>query len=288
MIKNKVYSMNDNIQLIKGDCLVEMQNIPDKSVDMILSDLPYEVLHKNNPNTKWDRKIPFDKLWEQYNRVIKDNGAIVLFAQGMFTAELMMSNPKMWRYNLVWDKCRVTGFLNANRMPMRCHEDICVFYKSLPTYNPQYTDGEPNHSRGNGKHKETNRCYGKYRADYNGRTYESVPRVKSTVPEGKKLPRSIISIKKEHESTVYHPTQKAVALLEYLINTYSNEGDTILDNCAGSFSTAIAAINTNRCFIGIEKDENYFNIGIERIIERVKFDIFSTNVKLIINGEIQE
>lgn len=253
------------INLIHGDCLVQMKNIPDKSIDMILCDLPYEVLHKNNPHAQWDRKIPFDKLWEQYNRVIKDNGAIVLFAQGMFTAELMMSNPKMWRYNLVWDKCRVTGFLNANRMPMRCHEDICVFYKSLPTYNPQYTDGEPNHSRGNGVHKDTNRCYGKFKADYKGRTYESVPRVESTVPEGKKLPRSIISIKKEHESTVYHPTQKAVALLEYLIKTYSNEGETILDNTMGSGSTGVAAKLLNRNFIGIEMNEEYFKIAQQRI-----------------------
>lgn len=268
----------NNIQLIHGDCLVEMQNIPDKSVDMILCDLPYEVLHKNNPHAQWDRKIPFDKLWEQYNRIIKDNGAIALFAQGMFTAELMMSSPKMWRYNLIWDKCRVTGFLNANRMPMRCHEDICVFYKSLPTYNPQYTDGEPNHSRGNGKHKETNRCYGKYRADYNGRTYESVPIVKSTVPEGKKLPRSIISIKKEHESTVFHPTQKPVALLECLIKTYTNEGDTILDNTMGSGSTGVACVNTKRNFIGIELDEKYFKIAEKRIKEaqqeHAQFNLF--------------
>lgn len=149
------------IELIQGDCLVEMKNIPDKSIDMILCDLPYEVLHKNNPHAQWDRLIPFDKLWEQYERVIKDNGAIVLFAQGMFTAKLMMSNPKLWRYNLVWDKQRVTGFLNANRMPMRCHEDICVFYKSLPTYNPQYIDGKPNHSRGNGNFHVERRlgCY---------------------------------------------------------------------------------------------------------------------------------
>lgn len=246
------------INLIKGDCLLEMQNIPDKSVGMVLCDLPYEVLHKNNPHAQWDRKNPFDKLWEQYNRVIKDNGAIVLFAQGMFTAELMMSNPKMWRYNLVWDKCRVTGFLNANRMPMRCHEDICVFYKSLPTYNPQYTDGEPNHSRGNGAHKETNRCYGKFKADYKGQ---------STVPEGKKLPRSIITIKKEHESTVFHPTQKSVALLEYLIKTYSNEGETILDNTMGSGSTGVACVNTKRNFVGIELNEEYFAIAEKRIKE---------------------
>ena len=183
----------------------------------------------------------------------------------MFTAQLMMSNPKMWRYNLVWDKCRVTGFLNANRMPMRCHEDIAVFYKSLPAYNPQYEDGEPNHPQGNGKHKHTNSCYGEYGRDYQGRTYESVPRVSTTVPSGKKLPRSIIRIKKEHESTVLHPTQKPVALLEYLIRTYTNEGETVLDNTMGSGSTGVACVNTERNFIGIELNEEYFNIASERI-----------------------
>jgi DNA modification methylase len=251
-------------KLINADCLIAMKDIPDKSIDMILCDLPYEVLHKNNPHAQWDRKIPFDKLWEQYNRVIKDNGAIVLFAQGMFTAELMMSNPKMWRYNLVWDKCRVTGFLNANRMPMRCHEDICVFYKSLPTYNPQYTDGEPNHSRGNGVHKETNRCYGKYKS---GRTYDYDKQIKKVAPThpNEKFPKSIISIKKEHETKVYHPTQKPVALLEYLIKTYSNEGETILDNTMGSGSTGVAAKRLNRNFIGIELNEKYFKIAVKRI-----------------------
>ena len=204
---NKIYN---------EDCLSGMQRIPDGSVDCIICDLPYEVLHKNNPHALWDRIIPFEPLWEQYERIIKENGAIVLFAQGMFTAKLMMSNQKLWRYNLIWDKQRVTGFLNANRMPMRCHEDICVFYKTLPTYNPQYFKGEPNHPQGNGKHKQTNRCYGKYGNDYKGRTHESVPRVESTVPEGMKLPRSIVPIKKEHESTVLHPTQKPVALIEYL------------------------------------------------------------------------
>ncbi len=148
-------------RILHGDCLELMKDIPDGSIDMICCDLPYEVLHKNNPNAQWDRLIPFEPLWKHYERIIKRNGAIVLFAQGMFTAQLMMSNPKLWRYNLVWDKKRVTSFLNANRMPMRCHEDICVFYKRLPVYHPQYIDGEPNHSRGNGKHKETNNCYGK-------------------------------------------------------------------------------------------------------------------------------
>lgn len=253
----------NNIYL--GDCLEVMQDIPDGSVDAIICDLPYGVLHKNNPNAQWDRVIPFEPLWEHYERIIKDNGAIVLFSQGMFTAKLMMSNPKLWRYNLVWDKGRVTGFLNANRMPLRCHEDIAVFYKSLPTYNPQYTDGEPNHPQRKGKHKRTNQCYGKYGRDYEGRTYESVRRVASTVPDGKKLPRSIIQIKKEHESTVSHPTQKPVELLRYLIRTYTNENDLVLDNCCGSGTTCIVAVLEKRRFIGIEKNEEYYKVACERV-----------------------
>ena len=137
----------DNVY--QGDCLELMRGIPDGSVDMILADLPYSVLNRNNPSAQWDNIIPFEPLWEQYERVIKDNGAIVLFAQGMFTAQLMMSKPKLWRYNLVWDKInRSTGFLNANRCPLRIHEDIVVFYKSQPTYNPQFTFGQVNHKRG--------------------------------------------------------------------------------------------------------------------------------------------
>lgn len=232
---NKIYNV---------DCLEGMKGIPDGSVDCIICDLPYEVLHKNNPHAQWDRIIPFEPLWEQYERVIKGNGAIILFGQGMFTAKLMLSNQKLWRYNLIWNKCRVTGFLNANRMPMRCHEDIVVFYKALPTYNPQYEDGSPNHPSGNGPHKHTNNCYGVHnqlddspKQDYgNGhreRIYDSCPRVESTVPEGKKLPRSIITIPREHESTTLHPTQKPVDLIRYLIRTYTNEGDIILDNCMG-------------------------------------------------------
>ena len=261
--KNKTHYLQNVI--LQGDCLEVMKDIPDGSIDMICCDLQYEVLHKNNPNVQWDRLIPFEPLWAQYERVIKENGAIVLFAQGMFTAQLMMSNPKLWRYNLVWDKMRVTSFLNANRMPMRCHEDICVFYKKLPVYHPQYTDGEPNHSRGNGKHKETNNCYGKYKHDYNGRTYERVPRVETTVPDGKKLPTSIIRIKKEHESTVFHPTQKAVTLLRWLIRTYTNEGDVVLDNCCGSGSLGVACIKEKRDFICIEKDPKYYEIAQNRI-----------------------
>lgn len=248
-------------EIYNGDCLELMKGIDDKSVDMILCDLPYGVLHRDNPYAQWDRMLPLEPLWEQYERIIKDNGAILLFAQGMFTAKLMVSNPKLWRYNLVWDKCRVTGFLNANRMPMRCHEDICVFYKKLPTYNPQYEDGEPN----KGKHNETNRCYGKYKQGYQGRVYEHVPRVESTVPKDKRLPRSIIRIKKEHGSTVFHPTQKPVELLRYLIRTYSNEGELVLDNTCGSGSTCVAAIREKRHFIGIELVDDYYRFAKQRI-----------------------
>lgn len=136
-------------KIYNEDCLVGMRAIPDKSIDCIICDLPYGVLNRQNKSAQWDNIIPVEPLWEQYERVIKDNGAIVLFAQGMFTAQLMMSNPKLWRYNLIWDKInRSTGFLNANRCPLRTHEDIVVFYKSQPTYNPQFTFGQVNHKRG--------------------------------------------------------------------------------------------------------------------------------------------
>lgn len=267
--------MIDKDILINGDCLSVMNDIPDKAIDCIITDLPYEVLHKDNPNAQWDRIIPFEPLWAQYERIIKDNGAILLFAQGMFTAQLMMSNPKLWHYNLVWDKQRVTGFLNANRMPLRCHEDICVFYKGLPTYNPQLEVGLPNHSRGNGIHKDTNRCYGKYGNNHKGTVYEEVARVAPTVPDGMKMPRSIISIQKEHESTTKHPTQKPVDLLRYLIRTYSNEGDIILDSCMGSGTTMVAAVKEKRHYIGIEKEKEYFDFAAERVrLERMQPTLF--------------
>ena len=148
--------------LILGDCLNVLSKIPDKSIDMILCDLPYETLNKGNSNASWDRMIPLQTLWAQYERIIKDNGAIVLFSQGLFTSLLMSSNPKLWRYNLVWDKVLSGGFLNARRMPLRVHEDICVFYKKLPVYNPQMSIGKPLHGRGTAYKSKTltNNCYG--------------------------------------------------------------------------------------------------------------------------------
>ena len=241
-----------NITLHHGDCLQEMNHIEDKSVDMILTDLPYGVLNKNNPSAKWDSIIPLDLLWNQYKRVIKDNGAIVLFGQGMFTAQVMMSNPRWWRYNLVWDKELTTGFLNAHRMPLRSHEDIMVFYNKLPTYNPQMTEGKPLHGRGNAyKSKDnTNRTYG---------DFEPTEDIRKGSTE--KFPKSILHFPKPHPSTVLHSAQKPVPLLEWLIKTYTNEGEIVLDSCMGVGSTGIACKNTNRDFIGIEIDSKFFEIA---------------------------
>lgn len=238
-----------------------MKGIPDKSVDMILCDLPYGVLNKQNPNAKWDCQINLLLLWDEYSRIIKNNGAIVLFSSGMFTSELMSSNKKLWRYNLVWDKVAKTGFLNAKRMPLRQHEDIVVFYKKSPTYNPQMTKCEPhkrNHTKGNMLNPTKNNCYG---------SFIEVP----TIISDEKYPTSIISISKEHcNGKFFHPTQKPVALLEYLIKTYTNENEIVLDNCMGSGSTGVAALNLHRKFIGIELDENYFNIARNRILGSIK------------------
>ena len=155
-----------DMNLYLGDCLEEMKKIPDNSIDCIICDLPYGVLNKGNESAQWDNVIPFDLLWKQYERVIKENGAIILFAQGMFTADLMISNRKLWRYNLIWQKGgRCSGFLNAKKMPLREHEDILVFYKTMPVYNPQMTKCEPhqrNHSRGKMNKELTNRCYGNF------------------------------------------------------------------------------------------------------------------------------
>ena len=254
--------INDRIQLLHGDCITLMNDIEDKSIDMILCDLPYGVLNKSNNNTKWDSVIPFKKLWEQYERIIKDNGAIVLFGQGMFTADLMESNRKLWRYNLVWDKVQKRGFLNARRMPLRQHEDICVFYKKLPTYNPQMIECEPRkkcHIKKTKhlKEEETNSCYGSYYRVYeDGMTNEM-------------FPSSIVRFSREQSRNVLHPTQKPVSLLEWLIKTYTNENEVVLDNCCGSGSTGVACIQTNRKFIGMELDDKYYEVARERL-EKIK------------------
>lgn len=236
-------------ELRQGDCLNLMNEIPDKSINLILCDLPYGQTARN----KWDSVIPFEPLWQQYNRIIKNNGAILLFGNGMFTADLMQSNRKMWKYNLIWEKTQPTGFLNAKKMPLRSHEDICVFYKKLPTYNPQKTIG---HSRKVSKAEHKINCkettnYGKYKLT----TYDSTER----------YPKSVWRFAKDIQKEAFHPTQKPVALLEYIIKTYTNENDLVLDNCMGSGSTGVACININRDFIGMELEEEYFEIAKKRM-----------------------
>ena len=230
------------MKLLQGDCLELMKDISDKSIDLILCDLPY-----GTTQNKWDTVIPFDKLWAQYNRIIKDNGAILLFSQMPFGANLIMSNPKMFRYEWVWEKENSTGFLNAKKMPLKKHENILVFYKHLPTYNPQMREGFKPYTMESGKGSSN---YGAYSSIH-------------TENVGTRYPIDIIKFNRDKEKL--HPTQKPVALLEYLIKTYTNEGDTVLDNCMGSGSTGVACVNTNREFIGMELDEKYFNIAKERI-----------------------
>ena len=245
--------------LYLGDCLTLMDELPAESIDLVLCDPPYGVLNKGNRAAQWDRCIDLDRLWQHYRRILRPNGAVVLFAQGMFTATLMQSNPKWWRYNLVWDKQRSTGFLNAHRMPLRCHEDICVFYRSQPTYNPQMVpcdDSQRSHSRGKSTSLK-NSCYGEFK-------------LKEESYGNFKFPKSILTFPKEHSKwTFFHPTQKPVELMRYLVRTYSNEGDTVLDNCMGSGSTLVAAAMELRRYIGMELREDYFEIAKTRI-ENIK------------------
>ena len=239
------------IDLRHGDCLELMKDIPDKSIDMILCDLPY-----GKTQNKQDKPLPFEPLWKQYKRIIKNNGCIALFGQGSFYVDLVNSQPRMFKYDLVWNKELTSGFLNAKRMPLRQHEQIAIFYKKLPTYNPQFSKGNPLHSRGIAyKNKEAkNQNYGKF-------SVTDDVRAGST----EKYPTSILKYTKPHPSVAKHRTEKPIKLLEYLIKTYTNEGDTVLDNCMGSGSTGVACVNCNRNFIGIELDERYFKIAQERI-----------------------
>lgn len=247
------------ISLYNEDCLKGMDRISDKSVDMILCDLPYGCLNKKSSSKVWDNIIPYEPLWEQYKRIIKENGAIVLFSSGLFTAQLIMSNPNWYKYNLVWDKVdRTTGFLDANRKPLRIHEDICVFYRKTPTYNPQK---EKRNVLVKIKENTGNNCYGETKGK--GRPHISDSR----------YPTSILRFKKDVQ--VYHPTQKPVALLQWLIRTFTNEGELVLDNCMGSGSTGVACVKENRSFIGFELMGKYFDIAKERItIEQNQLKLF--------------
>ena len=241
------------IDIKQGDCLELMLYIPDSSIDLILCDLPYGVTQ--NPK---DKQIELEKLWKQYKRIIRERGTIVLTSQFPFTIDLINSCPEMFRYDLIWDKVLSSGFLNANRMPLRTHEHILIFYKNLGTYNPQFIEGERSHSRG----KMTNT---------GNNNYGEFEKVDNTKLQGnKKYPKSIISFTKPHPNKALHPTQKSVELFEWLINTYSNEEDTVLDNCMGVGTTGIACQNLKRRFIGYEIDEEYFKIAEKRIQEATK------------------
>jgi len=241
------------MKLIHGNCLEVMKSIENNSIDMILCDLPY-----GRTQNKLDVIIPFVDLWDAYKKVIKSNGCIALFADGLFMADLMNSNRKMWKYNLVWDKVLVSGFLNANWMPLRQHEEICIFYNKQPAYNPQFTQGNPLHGKGTSyMEKElTNNNYGKFGIVDDRR--------KGAI---EKYPTSIIKFSKPHPSVVKHPTEKSVELCEWLIKTYTNEGDLVLDNCMGSGTTGVACKNLKREFIGIELNEKYFEIAKQRICD---------------------
>lgn len=238
---NKIYN---------GDCLDVMNDIDDNSVDMVLCDLPF-----GTTKNSWDSIIPFEALWKQYNRIIKDDGAIVLFSQQPFTSMLVMSNPRMFKYEWIWEKENGTGFLNANHAPLKIHENILVFGKGATsptkksvsmTYNPQKTKGKPY------------TCV----QGYSGSNYSPTSGY-ITISDGMRYPTDIIKFNRDKEK--YHSTQKPVELLRYLIRTYTNGGGIILDNCCGSGSTCVAAIREKRNWIGIEKDQHYYEIACDRI-----------------------
>ena len=240
-------------KITHGDCLEVMREIKDKSIDMILCDLPY-----GTTRNKWDSIIELDLLWEQYERIIKDNGAIVLFSQTPFDKILGASNLKLLKYEWIWEKSSPTGFLNAKKMPLKKTENIIVFYKKLPTYNPQGLIYKPRIK----KRGSIGSNYGKAKTE--------------NFSEFTNYPNNILKFKYDKEKL--HPTQKPIKLLEYLIKTYTNENDLVLDNCIGSGSTAISAINTNRNFIGIEKELEYVNIARKRIEELYENKTLQTRI----------
>lgn len=243
------------VKLLKGDCLELMRGIPDKSIDMILCDLPY-----GTSACKWDTVIPVDRLFSEYERIIRDCGAIVLFGSEPFSSYVRYSNLALYKYDWVWEKPSGANFLNFKYQPAKVHENIMVFGKMATSYskkgnmiyNPQMEEGTP--------YKQWS---GSQRESHNNSTVRSPIKKVITENDGTRFPRSIQRFALDKDK--FHPTQKPIALLEYLVKTYTNEGDTVLDNCMGSGSTGVACKNTNRNFIGIELDENYFNIAKERL-----------------------
>lgn len=243
-----------NIELYLGDCLSFMKNIPDKNVDLILCDLPY-----GTTACKWDEIIPFNLLWAHYNRIIKDDGAILLFGQEPFSSKLRLSNLENYKYDIYWEKERLTNINQVKRRVGKTIETISIFYKKQCTYNPQmikYTGKPRTNKVKNGKLGELTDAQSK--------------RVKEYKDTGYRYPTQVWKYKRDCLKSNLHPTQKPIELLENLIKTFSNENDLVLDNCMGSGSTGIACINTNRRFIGIEIDKKYFNIAESRIKQHIK------------------
>lgn len=239
-----------NSELIQGDCLDILPTVASRSVNAIIADLPY-----GKTKNKWDSVIDLPQLWKQYIRVIKDDGIIILFGQDKFSARLMLSNEKMHRYNLIWEKTTPTGHLNAKRMPLRSHEDILVFYKKLPTYNPQKTTG---HTRkvSSADHKRNSKKTTNY-GNHGLTGYDSTER----------YPKSVLKFATDKQKSALHPTQKPLSLLEYIVLTYTNEGDVVLDNSMGSGTTIVACEKLGRYSIGIEKDLEIFDVAVNRIEE---------------------
>jgi site-specific DNA-methyltransferase (adenine-specific) len=236
------------------DCLIGMNRIPDHSIDLILCDLPY-----GTTVYEWDIPIPLEPLWEQYNRIIKDNAAIVLFSDEPFASDIINGNRKYFRYKWIWDKEYGSNFQNARRMPMKRHEEILVFYKKLPTYNPQWWYSTPYKAKNTERRNTYELLSGKM---YGGSVRER--RIMAGSVDGRRYPTSILRFPRYNTKRL-HPTQKPVALLEYLIKTYTNEGDVVLDNCFGSGSTLVAAVNTNRRYIGFELERKYFDMACQRL-----------------------
>ena len=235
------------MKLYKGNCLEVMKTIQDKSIDAIITDPPY-----GTTACKWDSVIPFDLMWEQLNRIIKPNGAIVLFGSEPFSSALRMSNIKNYRYDWIWEKTLFSNFALVKKQPAKLHENICVFYKKQPTYNPQMIKGKP--------YKD------KVRSRTMGVIGDVIGEKKAIINKGTRYPSTIQKYSNGNNKSV-HPTQKPIALMEYLIKTYTNENETVLDFTMGSGSTGVACVNTNRKFIGIEKDDKYFDIAEQRIKE---------------------
>ena len=250
------------IDLQKGDCLELMKQIPSKSIDAIITDPPY-----GTTVCKWDSVIPFDLMWEQLNRIIKDNGAIVLFGSEPFSSALRMSNIKNYKYDWKWDKIVGSGSLNCRYMPLKRYEDVCIFYKKTPIYNPIMTKRDPKKVRTSGNFLKPNETYGlKDKKQY---LYDEKLKYPDTKLEFHSRKNELNS---KHK---VHPTQKPVLLLEYLIKTYTNENETVLDFTMGSGTTGVACVNLNRNFIGIELDDVYFNIAEQRIKKAQRQNLFS-------------